>query len=50
VSPCHLEGDSILIVSTGTRDRYGDAAYGGDEAGRAEAGDGRVSPGDVALT
>jgi hypothetical protein len=39
-----------LTSSSGTRDRYGDAAYGGDETGRAEAGDGRVSSRDVALT
>jgi hypothetical protein len=43
-------GSLILIVSTGTRDRYGDAAYGGDKARRAEAGNGRVSSRDVALT
>ena len=40
----------MLIVSTGKRDRYGDAADGRDKAGRAEAGNGGMSARDVALT
>jgi len=50
VSLCQSGDGLTLIASTGTRDRYGNAADGGDETGRAEAGYGRVSSGDVALT